>query len=136
MILFTSDIDKNNVSTIKTGIIYIVLSITCALFGAIYEIFSHEVYSYYLIYAFAIPLIFGALPYFIISISTKLLFPKYLSRNLYHSGIATLTVGSIIKGVLDIYGTTNSLVKYYFIFGISSIILSLILYIKQLTSKK
>ena len=39
-----------------------------ALFGAIYEIFSHEVYSYFMLYAFAIPLAMGLLPYSIIMI--------------------------------------------------------------------
>ena len=34
----------------------------CALFGGIYEYFSHEVYSGYMIFAFAIPLFLGAFP--------------------------------------------------------------------------
>ena len=38
-------------------------SVFFALFGAIYEQFSHQVYSYYMIYAFALPLILGALPW-------------------------------------------------------------------------
>lgn len=54
-----------------------------------------------------------------------------MTRNLYHSGIATLTVGSIIRGVLDIYGTTNQLTNYYWIVGIILIAISLIQYIKQ-----
>ena len=37
-------------------------TILFALFGAVYELFSHEVYSYYMIYAFGIPLILGVLP--------------------------------------------------------------------------
>ena len=41
----------------------IAASIFLAFFGAIYELFSHEVYSYYMIYAFAIPLVLGAVPY-------------------------------------------------------------------------
>ena len=32
---------------------------------------------------------------------------------LYHAAMATLTTGSIIKGVLDIYGTTNRLLIGY-----------------------
>ena len=32
---------------------YLLSTVICALFGAVYELFSHEVYSYYMIYAFA-----------------------------------------------------------------------------------
>ena len=33
------------------------------LFGAVYESFSHGVYSYFMLYAFAIPLVFGVTLY-------------------------------------------------------------------------
>ena len=44
-------------------------------------------------------------------------YPHTLAGKLYHSGIAALTVGSIVRGVLDIYGTTNALADYYWIIG-------------------
>ena len=44
-------------------------------------------------------------------------FPGRLAFNLYNSGIASLTVGCIIKGMLDIYGTTNGLMNVYFAVG-------------------
>ena len=39
--------------------------------------------------------------------------PGRFALNAYNSGLAALTVGSIFKGVLDIYGTTNRLVYVY-----------------------
>lgn len=33
-----------------------------AFFGAVYEAFGHGVYSYFMIYAFAFPLLMGVLP--------------------------------------------------------------------------
>ena len=41
---------------------YLTASVFCALFGAVYELFSHGVYSYWMIYAFAFPLLLGAIP--------------------------------------------------------------------------
>lgn len=129
MTLYTSDIETKRRSALKTVITYVTITIFCALFGAIYELFSHEVYSYFMIYAFATPLIIGALPYLCLAISKKNIYPNSISRNLHHSGVATLTVGSILKGVLDIYGTTNHLCIYYFIIGILFIIVSFILFL-------
>jgi len=94
---------------------YTIGSAITALFGGIYEIFSHNVYSYFMIYAFALPLVFGALPTLIMAL--KSINPNKLGLRLYAYGITTLTVGSIIEGILKIYGTTNQLVLVYIIAG-------------------
>lgn len=71
-----------------------------------------------MIYAFAFPLAGGTLPFLLISLSRPKRYPGAVAQNLYHSGVATLTVGSIIRGVLDIYGTTNSLTQLYWFIGV------------------
>ena len=43
----------------------------------------------------------------------------------------TLTVGSFIKGILDIYGTTNRLLVVYPIIGLALAIAALIAFIWQ-----
>ncbi len=73
---------------------YLILSIFFALFGAVYEYFSHEVFSYYMLYAFAIPLVLGALPFLVLSLGRGHL-PGRAALNLWPSDIATLTVGCI-----------------------------------------
>ena len=40
-----------------------------------------------------------------------------LLYNLYNAGIAALVIGSMIKGVLDIVGTTSPYTAVYFIIG-------------------
>jgi len=115
--LFTSDINMNRRSASRTSLIYLIVSLFCALFGAAYEMFSHEVYSYYMIYAFVFPLVGGTLLFQIFAVIGLKRYPHYFACKLYHSGIAALTVGSIVRGVLDIYGTTNALANYYWIFG-------------------
>ena len=112
MILYTSDINTCR-SSYKTALVYLLISIFVAIFGAIYELFSHEVYSYYMIYAFAFPLIGGVFPFLTVGLFKPNLYPQSISRNLYHSGIGTLTVGGIIQGILEIYGTTNSMMIIY-----------------------
>jgi len=84
----------------------------CALFGAVYELFSHEVYSYFMIYAFAIPLVLGVLP----NLAAALFgwrAPGKIAANAWNSGVAALTVGCIFQGALEIYGTTNQLAIVY-----------------------
>lgn len=90
-------------------------TIFLALFGAIYEAFSHEVYSYYMIYAFAIPLLLGILPGTVLLLRKR--YPGRITFNLWNAGIAALSTGCVFKGVLDIFGTTNALSVVYPVAG-------------------
>ena len=85
-----------------------------------------------MIYAFAFPLAGGVLPFFCISLRGSRKYPAVIARNLYHAGLATLTAGSIVCGILEIYGTTNALTNYYWIFGIAFLLLGVAAYIFQL----
>ena len=110
--MYTSDTDFDAKSAAKTAFVYLLLSLFCCLFGAVYERCSHEVYSYWMLYAFAFPLAGGTLPFSLLQMAKGKRYPNALARNLYHAGIAAFTVGSILQGVLEIYGTTNELMKY------------------------
>ena len=108
---------------LKKDLLYnIIGSVLLALFGAVYEVFSHGVYSYYMIYAFAIPLVMGVLPYAILLLKDKNPDNRFLK--LWNTAIATLSVGSIFAGVLAIYGTTNSLIIVYPVVGAILVFLS------------
>ena len=110
---------------------YIAASLFCALFGAVYELFSHEVYSYSMIYAFVIPLAGGALPFLAVAMGHIGRFPGRISRSLYHAAITTFTIGSIMKGVLEIYGTASGLTKWYWIAGSILLLSAAVLYVTQ-----
>ena len=86
---------------------YLLATVGCAIFGAVYELFSHEVWSCFMIGAFAFPLLLGAIPFFLMQKRGKP-FPGR-TADLVHAGVAALTVGSILQGVLEIYGTSNPL---------------------------
>lgn len=72
----------------------------------------------YMLYAFAFPMVGGVLVWLGIGYSGKIPFPDAISRNPWHAGIATCTVGSIYQGILEIYGTTSPYTKVYWITGI------------------
>jgi len=100
----------------KLILIDLIAALFCALFGAVYEMFGHGVYSYGMIYAFAFPLGMGVFPLYLIDV-LHVPYPGKALRNLWHAGIAALTVGSIVTGILEIYGTTNPLTVVYWILG-------------------
>ena len=134
--MFISDTEAQKRHIAKTGFAYLLVSLFCVLFGAIYEHFSHEVYSGYMIYAFVFPLAGGTLPFAALSLHGRIRSPGRVPLNLYNAGIAALTVGSIMEGVLEIYGTTNDLlVAYWFVgFGLAGI--GLMLYVTGLQKNK
>lgn len=106
MTLSTSDTDlRTNIHAARA---YVAVSVAVALFGAIYEHFSFGVYSYWMMYAFAVPLVLGALPALML-VTGKRTFPvPLIARKMWHAGVAALTVGSVFTGVLVIYGTSSA----------------------------
>ena len=94
---------------------FLLATVGCAVFGAVYELFSHQVWSRFMIYAFAFPLLLGAIPFFLLRKRGKP-FPGKAAE-LVHAGVAALTVGSILQGVLEIYGTSNPLTIAYWAVG-------------------
>lgn len=125
MTLYSSGI-KSRRKWIRSGFGYLLISIFFAVFGAVYEIFSHEVYSFYMIYGFMIPLTGGTLPFLWFGLFTKADYPNPSTGMFYHCGILTLAVGSIVRGILDIYGTSNGLVWFYWIAGSVLIVMAIL----------
>ena len=101
---------------VRRGFLYLAVTMLCAGFGAVYEYFSHGVYSYYMLYAFAFPLCGGVLPCFLWA-HTRLHPPGLVAQRFYHAGIATWTIGSMVQGILEIYGTSNYLTQIYWYAG-------------------
>ena len=114
--MFTSDTKPNRQRYMQTVTSYLLVTLFCVMFGSIYERFSHEVYSFFMIYAFVFPLAGGVLPFFLL-MKHKKAYPSSFAASCYHAGIATLTTGSLLCGALEIYGTTNVLTTIYWILG-------------------
>lgn len=85
-----------------------------------------------MVYLFAVPLLLGVVPSVI-----GLLFPRLdvggSWQNTIHAfAVVTLTVASMLQGVVDIYGTTSQYIVYYVVFGAACLLLSGLLWIVQL----
>lgn len=146
MILSMSDTDRKRMQssdqTRSCSAIYylglagknMIATVFCAVFGCIYEHFSFGVYSNFMLYAFCVPLVLGAMPFLFMGIrrlnnsaedglqqkqSVEWSQEAYsvIACRLWHAGIATLTVGFLFKGILDIYGTASALTVIYWIAG-------------------
>lgn len=120
-----SDIELKDKKRFHVMWTYIGITLFCIFFSAVYEHFSHGVYSNFMVYMFLFPLVGGAIPFFLISTFHHIRYPRRMVISLYHSGIATLTVGSCLRGVLDIYGTTSGYVAVYWFAGAALIIVAL-----------
>lgn len=111
--------------TKKVRIVYLVISIICGIFSTVYEYFSHGVYSTYMIAPGIILFILGFL---LVPLISKLF--DRISFNLYNSFLACLLTGSYIKGILDIYGTTNDLIYVYLIADVVFFLLTIVFIIR------
>ena len=110
----------------KKSFIYLGISAFVFIFSQVYEHFSHGVYSGFMIYAFLIPFI----GLFVPSILNRLILKREISDTAKMSlkcGTATLTVGSIYKGILEIYGTSTNFEIIYLTVGLVLCILAGIL---------
>lgn len=120
MILYILDNETRAKKLNKTVIIFLVLSIASIAVDNIYAVFGHGVRSSSMSLMFLYPLLGGTIVYSILRFITPeiSLDRRYrLAYNLYNSGIATLTIGSFFKGILDIAGTASNYTNIFFIFG-------------------
>ena len=135
MTLFISE--KNKKVIFKELLLYIGITAFIALFGFVYEQFSHGVNSNYMWFAWAWVLGFGVIPYLLLYLLPIKRVPGTLTECVYNLGVAILTTRSIFIGVLEIYGKTNSkMVVVYTILAILFLVAGVALYIYGLFSKK
>ncbi|MCR5010279.1 MAG: hypothetical protein K6A91_05010 [Clostridia bacterium] len=120
--------DQRSAAAGRIAFNYLAASVICAAIGLIYELFSHGVWSTYMVLGWVFPLVLGALPNFLIWL-TKAKEPGTAAENVYACGIATFTVGCMLKGVLEIFGTTSHLLKVYPIAGTALTAIGAIIYL-------
>ena len=102
---------------LRTARNYLFVTLSAMLFGAVYEFFSHGVWSYAMVYACAVPLLLGVLPFLLLgTASREISFPAPAAW-LWHTGTAALTLGCVLSGVFAIYGTASPLTVWYFAAG-------------------
>jgi hypothetical protein len=82
-------------------------------------------------FLFLWPLILGFIPTRIIEKQLEKRAPGRLTLNIYNSGVAALTVSSLLKGIFDIAGNSSRYQIYLLIFGSIMFITGLFLYIRE-----
>ena len=107
-------------------ILYAAATVFVLTFGLVYEAFGFGVTSPFMHLAFLIPLLAGFLPCLVLFLAKKHTPLTEAGSVLYRLGIATLTVGSLFQGALDIYGTKTPLTAVYAAAGGVTPILSLL----------
>ena len=120
--MFTSDINKpmHSLHALKTSLVYLAVSVFCVIFDKIYALFGHGVHSASMSLMFLYPLLGGfvvfILAWLFIHHSDEVRCYR-LFYNCYNSGLAALTVGSVLNGIFEIAGTSSPYTIAFFILG-------------------
>lgn len=123
----------------RTAFAYLFLTVLCVCIDRIYALFAHGVYSRAMSWMFLYPLLGGCVFYFLLESRVTGFFHRKgvrLGRNLYNSGIAALTAGSLLKGILDIAGTASPYVALFQITGIVFSVVGLFFLLKAAFMEK
>lgn len=129
-----SDIKITRITAKKRMITFIPITVFIALFSFIYELNGHGIYSNYMIYAFVPTFLGGVVFWLLVMLLEKtnglhkidILTANTWFVNLWSAAIATITMGMLFKGALDIYGTTSNLTKVYWIVTVILFVLAII----------
>ena len=113
MTLSTLDTKYSRKLFLQGSLRYLAVSLVLILFGMIYEHFSHEVYSPWMVGLCAVPLLTGALP--AMAIACLKVNVSWSASQLWACAVLTLTLGCCFAGVLEIYGTTSPWLPWFFV---------------------
>ena len=125
----TSDTAKEQRTLRRAALAWLLAAAFVAVFSRVYQVFSHDVWSASMVFAFMYPLLGGALPLTVCALCSVRVIPGRLCRWLLSAGLAALTVGSVLSGVLEIYGTANRLLAVYRFVGWPLVVLAVLLYL-------
>ncbi len=104
----------------KTLLVYLGVSALCILIDTVYALYGHGVYSRWMSLMFLYPLVGGALVFSLLWLLMPAAdaTPNYrVHYTLYNSGVATLTIGSLLQGIFDIAGTSSPYTVVFYIVG-------------------
>ena len=118
-------------------VLYLGITAFIALFGCVYEQFSHNVHTFYMWFAWIWVFGFGFIPYLLLYVLPIKRVPGFLTECFYNFGVAMLTMRSIYKGVIIIYNTTgDAMILAYTIIAVVALSIGAIFYIIGLLINK
>lgn len=102
---------------------YGVVTVVTLLFSVIYEYNSHGVYSLHMMGLALYPLLGGVLVFSLLAVSARRWSVHWITVGTYQAAILSFMFGSLVKGVLDIYGTSSLYTCVYWWAGIGCSVL-------------
>ena len=102
----------------RGALYYSVIAAFCLVVFIIYNLFSHGVYSPFMTWLFLWPFALGVLPCLILHLGKGLPRPNRVTINVYNSGVAAITVSSLLRGIFEIAGTASPLQTGLWIAGL------------------
>ena len=115
------------------GLRYLVAALVLAVLSAIYEVLSHGVISAYMVGLAGWPLFLGAIPS-LVAWRFGAGAPAPLARVLLACGVLTLSLGSIVAGVMEIYGSTSAFTSVYWVCGAVLMVSAVVAYVRGRSS--
>ena len=91
---------------------YAIAAAGCALFAFVYAQFSHGVYSPFMTFMFAFPLVGGVFPALGLHIARADSLPR-TTRQAWALALAAITVASCLRGIFEIAGTSSPYLLVY-----------------------
>ncbi|HEM5998608.1 TPA: hypothetical protein U2B30_002067 [Streptococcus suis] len=123
MTLSTSVTNQTSTRTPRTFITYLATTAFLFIFSRIYESLSYGEVSFFMHYMFCVTLIGGALLLGMLTLKPNL---SRMTFNLWNSGVATITAGSLLRGIINLSGRSTTLDQPYWFIGAGFLILALI----------
>ncbi|HEM3177213.1 TPA: hypothetical protein U0919_000727 [Streptococcus suis] len=107
----------------RTFISYLAMTAFLFIFSRIYESLSYGEVSVFMHYMFCATLVGGILLLGLLQVKPKL---SRITYNLWNSGIATITAGCLLRGIINLSGRSTTLDQPYWYVGAGFLALSLI----------
>lgn len=125
----TSATNSNSKRAIRTFMTYLALTSFLFIFSRVYESLSYGETAFHMHYLFCVTLIGGSLLLGLMTIHRTL---SRLTYNLWNSGVATITAGFLLRGIINLSGRSTTLDQPYWYVGAGFLTLVAIsLFIKQ-----
>lgn len=108
----------------RTFISYLAMAAFLFIFSLIYESLSYGEVSVFMHYMFCATLVGGILLLGLLQVKPNL---SRMTYNLWNSGIATITAGCLLRGIINLSGRSTTLDQPYWYVGAGFLALSLII---------
>ncbi|WJQ85266.1 hypothetical protein QSV38_08020 [Streptococcus parasuis] len=107
----------------RTFISYLAIAAFLFIFSRIYESLSYGEVSVFMHYMFCATLVGGIVLLGLLQIKPNL---SRMTYNLWNSGVATITAGCLLRGIINLSGRSTTLDQPYWYVGAGFLALSLI----------